>query len=349
MKSQKTHYIPINGIESEVFDKYEFVRHFSEMAYVTVKGIALLADSQSIISRIPDNTIDLIFTSPPFALRRKKRYGNEPAERYVDWFLQFAGDFRRVLKDTGSFVIDIGGSWNPGEPTKSLYHHKLLIALVEEAGFHLAQEVFWYNPARLPSPAQWVCIDRSRLKDAVNWVWWLSKTSRPKANNKRILTPYKPSQKALVDGGKYNTGRRPSEHVISDKFGIDNGGAIPSNMVTVDNLISASNTASSDPYLKGCKTLGIDPHPARIPAKIPEFFIKFLTEPGDIVLDPFGGSNVTGFIAEQNNRHWLTIEREPEYLYGSQTRFSDNYDSLKQNRDRLYDMMEIVNDCNSVK
>lgn len=322
---------PLNTDNCGVFEHYAFTKVLTERAYCTDKGVTILGDSRNVLPQIPDDSIDLIFTSPPFALRRKKRYGNEPADQYVDWFMIFAKEFKRVLKKTGSLVIDIGGSWNPGEPTKSLYHHKLLIALVEDLGFHLAQEVFWYNPARLPSPAQWVCIERVRLKDSVNWVWWLSKTPGPKASNRRVLTPYKPSQRALVEGAKYNQGRRPSEHVISDKFGVDNGGAIPPNMLMLEgNLISASNTASSDPYLVGCKALGVEPHPARIPAKIPDFFIRFLTEEGDIVLDPFCGSNVTGAVAEQLDRYWIAVEKDAQYVFGSQTRFINNFESLKR-------------------
>jgi len=299
-------------------------------------GAAFLGDSQKLLARVPSDSIDLIFTSPPFALRRKKAYGNQPANLYVEWFLGFAREFKRVLKDTGSLVIDIGGSWNPGEPTKSLYHYKLLIALVEQMGFNLAQEVFWYNPARLPTPAQWVCIERTRLKDAVNMVWWLSKTADPKADNRRVLTEYKQGQRALVNGTPYNEGIRPSEHVISDKFGVNNGGAIPPNFLDEevlesllrDNLIRAANTAANDPYSVGCKLINTGLHPARIPSAVPEFFIRLLTEPGDLILDPFAGSNVTGAVAEEYERHWIAMEQEIQYLFASQTRFVEDATSL---------------------
>src|SRR5690606_28107862 len=120
------------------------------------------------------NSIDLIMTSPPFGLVKKKDYGNEDADEYIDWFRKFADGFRRVLKPEGSLVIDIGGSWVQGQPTRSLYHFELLIMLVKEFGFHLAQEFYWWNPSKLPSPAEWVTIRRIRVKDAVNCIWWLS-------------------------------------------------------------------------------------------------------------------------------------------------------------------------------
>lgn len=317
---------------------------FADAAYGTDAGTAVLGDSLKLLKEIPDDSVDLVFTSPPFALRRKKAYGNKDAEAYVEWFLEFARELRRVLKDTGSLVIDIGGSWNEGEPTKSLYHYRLLLELVDKVDFHLAQEVFWYNPARLPTPAEWVCRQRVRLKDAVNMVWWLSKTEHPQADNRRVLTPYKADHKKLIASNKYNRGARPSEHQISDKFGKDNGGAIPPNFLdqstlegmdqieaseidAVDNLLRASNTSSTDLYIKRCKEIGADLgrglHPARIPRALPEFFVKLLTKENGIVLDPFAGSNMTGAVAEALGRRWIAMERDPNYLYASQCRFHE--------------------------
>lgn len=312
------------------------------VAYRTEMGRAVLADSLKLLKALPDGSVDLIFTSPPFALRRKKAYGNKDADAYVEWFVEYAQEFKRVLKDTGSLVIDIGGSWNEGEPTKSLYHYRLLLALVDVVGLHLAQEVFWYNPARLPTPAEWVCRQRVRLKDAVNMVWWLSKTERPKADNRKVLTPYKADHKKLIATKRYNRGIRPSEHSISDKFGNDNGGAIPPNFLDqgildgmdgteedavreADNLLRASNTSSTDPYILRCKEIGagigMGLHPARIPRALPEFFVKLLTDEGDLVLDPFAGSNMTGSVAQGLNRQWLAAEMDPTYLFASQCRF----------------------------
>lgn len=193
----------------------------------TEYGKAILADSlQYMRDSIPDDTIDLIFTSPPFALLRKKDYGNVAAEQYVNWFAEFASEFFRILKPTGSLVIDIGGSWVPGQPTRSLYHFELLIMLCHKIGFHLAQEFYWWNPSKLPTPAEWVNVRRIRVKDAVNCVFWLSKTPWPKASNRRVLVPYSESMLDLIENG-YTAKLRPSGHDISDKFQQNNGGAIP--------------------------------------------------------------------------------------------------------------------------
>jgi site-specific DNA-methyltransferase (cytosine-N4-specific) len=267
------------------------------------------------MKRLPPGSVDLAITSPPFALRRQKKYGNVTQEQYVLWFVPFANEIARVLKPRGSFVLDIAGAWVKGEPTRSLYHYRLLLTLcVPNGPFHLAQEFYWYNPAKMPSPAQWVTIDRVRVKDAVNPVWWLSRSPHPKASNRRVLAPYSESMEAMFSRG-YNDGPRPSGHVVSTKWGKRNEGAIP------PNVIIASNTRSNDAYLRACRELDLEPNPARFVEKVPEFFIKFLTRPGDLVLDPFAGSNVVGEIAERLKRRWISSETNEEYVVGSAFRF----------------------------
>ncbi|WP_066375975.1 DNA-methyltransferase [Anabaena sp. CA = ATCC 33047] len=288
----------------------------SQPYYTQQHGQAYLGDSLQIIKSIPDNSINLILTSPPFALTRKKAYGNESAEKYIDWFLPFAYEFQRVLAENGSLVLDLGGAYLPGNPVRSIYQYELLIKLCKEVGFFLAQEFYHYNPARLPTPAEWVTIRRIRVKDAVNTVWWLSKTPYPKANNRKVLKPYSQSMKNLLKNG-YQAKSRPSGHDISNKFQTDNQGAIP------PNLLEIPNTESNSVYLRRCKAAGIKPHPARFPQGFAEFFIKFLTDEGDLVLDPFAGSNTTGFVAETLQRRWLSFEINEDYLLGSRYRFRE--------------------------
>jgi site-specific DNA-methyltransferase (cytosine-N4-specific) len=275
------------------------------------------------------NSVNLIMTSPPFGLVRKKSYGNEDSAEYCEWFRPFAEGFHRVLKDDGSLVIDIGGAWKSGSPTRSLYHFKLLVMLCEEYGFHLAQEHYWWNPAKLPSPAEWVNVRRVRVKDAINCVWWLSKTPFPKASNRRILAPYSDSMKGLLKNG-YDAKLRPSGHDISDKFSKDNGGSVP------PNLLAIANTESNGVYQEYCRDNGIDIHPARFPSLLPEYFIRMLTDPGDMVLDPFGGSCVTGMVAESLKRHWACVELSSEYIRGSMARFQAEAGEIARSRPAVY-------------
>ncbi len=282
--------------------------------YSTKHGAAYLGDSLELIKTIPENSINLILTSPPFALTRKKEYGNESSEKYIEWFLPFTYEFKRVLAENGSFVLDLGGAYLPGNPIRSIYQYELLVRLCKEVGFYLAQEFYHYNPSRLPTPAEWVTIKRIRVKDSVNSVWWLSKTPHPKADNRKVLKPYSQSMKKLLKKG-YKAKLRPSGHDISDKFQKDNQGAIP------PNLLEIANTESNSAYMRRCKEAGIKPHPARFPRDFAEFFIKFLTDEGDIILDPFAGSNTTGFVAETLQRPWMSFEINESYLIGSKYRF----------------------------
>lgn len=259
--------------------------------YDTDYGQAFLGDSLEIMQKLPDNSVNLILTSPPFALTRQKEYGNKLEEHYIDWFLQFSKEFYRLLKNNGSLVIDLGGAYLPGHPVRSIYQYELLVRLCREQKFFLAQEFFHYNPARLPAPAEWVTVRRIRVKDSVNVVWWLSKTENPKSDNRKVLRPYSDSMKALLKNG-YKAQMRPSGHDISTKFSTDNGGSIP------PNVLELSNTESNSYYMKRCKELGIKAHPARFPKDFADFFIKFTTDVDDLVLDPFAGSNTTGFAAE---------------------------------------------------
>lgn len=280
---------------------------------------------------LPENSVDLIITSPPFGLTRPKAYGNKTEDQYIKWFRGFAKGFQRVLKPEGSLVIDIGGAWTKGEPTRSLYHFDLLMMLCKEFGFHLSQEHYWWNPSKLPTPVEWVNVQRCRVKDAVNCIWWLSPSTRPKANNIKVLSPYSDSMKKLLKSG-YNKSMRPSGHDISDKWKKDNGGAVP------PNLLALANTESNSTYSKYCRDNGYTIHPARFPTGLPEYFIKFLTEPGDVVLDPFGGSCVTGEVAESLHRQWICCEMEEDYLKGATGRFINQAPSKNRKRSKPYEI-----------
>jgi len=294
-------------------------------AYVTKYGAAYVGDALHLLKLLPDESIDLVITSPPFPLQRVKAYGR-PAEeeKFVGWILPFTAEVRRVLKKSGSFVIDLGGVFKKGRPVKSLYNYRFLIEVVDKQNWVLCQEFFWFNPSKLPSPIEWVNKRKIRVKDSVNTIWWLSKTDFPKANVNNVLIEYSDRMKTLLKLRErfYRPKKRPSGHDISEKFmNLDEQkGAIPPNLLVIP------NTESSSTYLSACRILGISPNPARFPEELPEFFIKFLTEPGDVVLDIFAGSNTTGFVAERLKRHWLAFEIKKEYVIASAFRFIDKID-----------------------
>lgn len=255
-------------------------------------------------------------TSPPFGLTYKKEYGNPDSEKYVDWFLPYAQEMKRLISEDGSIVVDIGGAWLKGAPVRSTYQFKLLVALCDELGLYLAQDFYWFRPAALPAPAEWVNVRRIRVKDAVNCIWWLSKTPFPKADNTKVLQPYSEDMIRLLRKG-YRPKKRPSGHLVTHKFMQDHGGAIP------PNLLQVGGNESNSHYLRACERAGMKPHPARFPRDIPDFFIKLTTDEKDRVLDPFAGSNVTGEAAEYLGRRWIAIEIKKDYLDGSRFRFEE--------------------------
>jgi site-specific DNA-methyltransferase (cytosine-N4-specific) len=287
--------------------------------YETEYGIQVAGDSREVLRLLPDESVDLIVTSPPFALLRQKSYGNEDQAAYVAWLSEFGAAAHRVLKQTGSFVLDLGGAYERGKPVRSLYNFRVLLDFCDHLKYNLAEEFFWYNPAKLPSPIEWVNKRKIRVKDAVNTIWWFSKGNYPKADVRNVLAPYSDRMKTLLKNPEqfYKPKGRPSGHDIAAAFGKDNGGAIPSN------LLQIPNTDSNSHYLRMCKLLGKDSHPARFPSALPRFFIEFLTEPGDWVVDPFSGSNNTGRVAEQLGRKWLSIELDREYAVLSALRFME--------------------------
>lgn len=308
-------------------------------------GAAYLGDSLDLLRSLPTGRVNLVVTSPPYALHFKKEYGNKSKKEYVDWFLPFATQIHRILTEDGSFVLNIGGSYNPGTPTRSLYHFKLLIPLVEKVGFHLAQECFWYNPAKMPMPAEWVTVRRIRVRDSVEYVWWFSKTPWPKASNLSVLKEYSEDMIRLNRNGVRGT-VRPSGHVIRNSFDkIDAGGSIPTNVTEAglpdlpENMLKMGNNAANDSYTKRCKENGVKIHPARFPALLPKFFIKLLTDAGDLVVDPFAGSNTTGSVAERLKRRWIASEAVEDYLKASTFRFEDDAGRRDHRQVALFDRL----------
>lgn len=314
----------------------------NKILYKTKLGKYIIGDSREVLSSNLKDTLNggvqLILTSPPFPLNNKKSYGNLNGEKYKKWFISYAEILSPLLKDDGSIVIELGNAWEPGRPIQSLLHLESLFGFVKNptTDLKLCQEFICYNPSRLPSPAQWVTVERIRVVDSFTRLWWISKSDRPKANNRKILRPYSNDMKTLLKSKKYNAGKRPSQYDIGQtSFLRDNDGSIAHNLLELEpidenrrprlpkNVLSISNTNSNNFFLRTCRQRRIQPHPARMPLDLADFFIEFLTDPGDIILDPFAGSNTTGFCAERSHRNWVSIEISESYSEQAIARFED--------------------------
>jgi site-specific DNA-methyltransferase (cytosine-N4-specific) len=304
-----------------------------KIAYSTTQGRLFLGQAEDVFrdARMQSwkGKVQLIFTSPPFPLQREKSYGNLTGDSYSQWLAGFAKVWAEYLTRDGSIVVEVGNGWNAGTPTMSTTSLKALLAFQEAAELHLCQEFICFNPARLPSPAEWVTVRRVRVKDSFTRVWWMSPTPHPKADNRRVLTDYSDSMRKLLSKGTYNGGKRPSQHHVGDRsFLTDNGGAIPPNVLVPPGsdelleVLSIPNTSSRDQYRRLCKEQGLALHPAVMPELLVEFFVNFLTDPNDVVMDPFAGSNTTGSVAERLGRRWLAIEANGDYADSSRLRFN---------------------------
>lgn len=280
-------------------------------------GEVVWAESLPVIQGLPPSSVDLFLTSPPYLLRRAKAYGGPRSEReYVAWLLPFAEAMHQALRDTGSLVLNLGlGPYLPGVPVHSPIVHRVILTLIDQLGFYLAGEHAWVNPATLPAPAEWVTKRRIQLKDGWEHLLWFSKTPWPKADNRRVLVPYSKAQKRLQQIG-WKPAQRPSGHHLSGDMSKDHGGAIPSRVLV------AANTTSNDAYARYCRAQDLPMQPARFPPAIPEFWVRYLTEPHDLVIDPFAGSLTTAAVADRLDRRWIAIERSKTYIDGGVGRWA---------------------------
>lgn len=307
--------------------------------YNTHYGRFICDSSLNVLDTLEDDSINLIVTSPPFSNQRKKKYDNfdeVPQNEYVDWLLQFAEKAYDKLAPNGSLVIDIRSAYEKGKAVESIYPYEFLLRMVKDLNYNLCQTVYWNNTSALPLPIQYVNIEKIRLKNSLNMNMWFTKApdGRCKADNKKVLVPYSSRMQKLIDKPesfiKGEQVTRPSGNVLTIKsWQKDNGGAIASN------LLSYPNSSSNDSYQRFCKELKIKAHPARYPYKLIEFWVNFLTDENDLVVDIFGGSNTTGKVAENLKRHWLSIDISQEYAASSVFRFCDNVEQAKNYYDRI--------------
>ncbi len=307
--------------------------------YSTQYGRFICDSSLNVLDTIDDNSINLIVTSPPFSNQRKKKYASfdeVPQDEYVDWLLQFAKKAYNKLAPNGSLVIDIRSAYEKGKAVESIYPYEFLLKMVKNLKYNLCQTVYWNNTSALPLPIQYVNIEKIRLKNSLNMNMWFTKASdgRCKADNKKVLVPYSSRMQKLIDNPesfiKGDQVTRPSGNVLTIKsWQKDNGGAIASN------LLSYPNSSSNDSYQRFCKELKIKAHPARYPYKLIGFWVNFLTDEDDLVVDIFGGSNTTGKVAEDLKRHWLSVDISREYAASSVFRFCDNVKQAKDYYDRI--------------
>lgn len=273
-----------------------------------LQGHFWIGDCEKVLQRFPNDSIDFVLTSPPYA--DKRDYGTEGssvnADDYVAWFLPKARQIYRVLKQNGSFVLNI--SDKVVGDFQHLYVFELVLTLCKKIGFHLVRDYIWYNPATPPNV--YSRGGYGRTKKSHEYCFWFSKTNEWTFNLDPIRKPYgKDMQRYLNGKGKGDRAQntRPSTHNFNcEKVWNDNGGSDPGS------VIECGNTSSNDSFMKLCKERGIS-HPARFPEKLVEFFVLSGTNAGDIVLDPFSGSGTVAVVAAANRRRWVGIDMNENF------------------------------------
>lgn len=285
--------------------------------FLTPNGCALWGLAEEAASVIDHGSVRLLLTSPPYALNTQKNYKNEIGTAYVDWLCSIIERLMPVLESNGSLVLNLGDTWVKNSPTVSLYQERAIIALQDRLGLHLCQRLLWHNPSSLPVPTNYVGLERIRIKNAVEQLWWLSPEDRPYADNRSVLQPYSKRMRDLIDRGGAGRCKKPSGHAQREgSFSVDNGGSIPANLFTIPN-------SGGQEYTRACREAGLPPHPARMPIQLASKMIEFLSRPGELIFDPFGGSGTTARAAENLGRRWITTEAMREYAEGAKLRFAN--------------------------
>ena len=275
---------------------------------VEAENSFICGNSEEVLKRMPKSSIDFIITSPPYADQRD--YGSNdsliPPEQYVEWFAPKAKQFYRVLKDNGSFILNINDKVVDGY--QHLYVFELVLFLCKKIGFHLVRDYIWYNPATPPNVYSRGGFGRT--KKSHEHCFWFCKGPEWTFKLDPIRKPYGKDMQRFLQGkgkGDRSQNTRPSTHNFNcEKVWADNGGSDPGSVIEV------GNTNSNDAFTKLCKERGIS-HPARFPEKLVEFFMLSGTNEGDLVLDPFSGSGTTAICAARHGRRWIGIDANADY------------------------------------
>lgn len=285
--------------------------------FLTNYGAALWSLAEDAAGLIDEASLRLLLASPPYALNTKKKYGNVAAGEYVDWLTRILERLMPCMKTDGSIVLNIGDSWQKGMPAINTVQERLVIALEDRLGLKLCQRLMWQNTSALPTPTNYVGIQRIRLKQALECLWWFTPhpDGRAYADNRAILEPYSDRMKRVIASGGQGRSKRPSGHASREgAFSNDNGGSIAPNIFRVPN--SGDQTFSA-----ACREAKLPVHPARMPLELARRLIAFLSQEGETIFDPFGGSSTTGKAAEELGRQWITTEAAREYVEAARLRF----------------------------
>lgn len=302
---------------------------FSMLAFSTKLGIAIWGDSRHIFSQI-NEPITLTVSSPPYPIKYGRGYGVWRDNEVIDLIIGVLEPIMGNLVDGGSIMLNVGNDvFEDGVPSRSIYVEKLVIRMYETLGLRKMDTLIWHNPSKAPGPVQWANVERMQLSTGYEPILWM--TNNPKAvktDNRRVLQPISEAHQRLIDqGGEKRTSvSGDGTHTVrKGSFGTQVKGKIPSNVIR-----QVHQSKSSNEYRRLCKEHGLPIHGAMYPYEIAEFLVKFGSEPGDLVVDPFSGSFTTPKVCEDLGRRWIGSDNIHEYIKGGSLRFGDEVEMNPQ-------------------
>lgn len=290
------------------------------LAFSTEMGIAIWGSCERVFAHL-DEPIVLAVTSPPYALRKPRAYGNPPETEYVDFICRALEPIVRNLAPGGSICLNVSNDiFEPGLPSRSLYLERMVLSIHDRLGLSLMDRLIWRNPSKPPGPIQWASKSRVQLNVEYEPVYWFTNDpTRVRADNRRVLQPHTERHLRLMASGG-----EKREAVYADgayrlkegNFGKETPGKIPRNVLNFSH-----NCPDHRQHRRDAEALGLPAHGAPMPKSLAGFLIEFLTEPGDLVVDPFGGKLTTAKAAEDLGRRWLTTEWILDYVRAAAERF----------------------------
>lgn len=290
------------------------------VAFSTGLGIAILGDCRQAFSALSGEPIHLTITSPPYPISKGRAYGTVAQSEYVDFVCAAIEPIVERLAKGGSIVLNIGNDvFESGSPARSLYQERLVLALHDRLGLSLMDRLVWHNPSKPPGPVQWSSIKRYHLKGSYEPLLWLSNEPLSCfADNRRVLAPHSPRHERLLEAGKVQirSSADGAHRVRANSFTTRPPGRIP------DNVISLSHTCvGQNAYKSEARASGYEPHGAPFPESLVDMLVRYLTEEGMLVVDPFGGSQTTAAVCEKLRRRWISSEVVFDYVAGGLSRF----------------------------
>ena len=276
-------------------------------------------DSLEIMRNMPDNSIDLIITSPPYADQRKSTYGGVTVDQYVQWFLPFTEQMLRILKPSGTFVLNIKEKVVDGQ--RSTYVMELIFAMKKQ-GWLWTEEFIWHK--KNCHPGKWP----NRFRDSWERLLQFNKTKNFRMNQDQVKVPIGDWSKSRLKNLSEKDKKRDNSSVGSG-FGKNISNWVGKETVYPSNVLHLATES------------GNKNHSAAFPTSIPNWFIRLFSDENDVVLDPFLGSGTTCFVAQELNRQSIGIELLPQYFEVAKTRLTQN-NNIEPENNSLFEKIQTV-------